>query len=297
MEVVEAGPVELDCFGLADVAVVAAGERVRVRTWSGAEYPFLTGPIRVNGVRPGDTVAFQVEALELDSVGQYGFASTTKAWEPWGGVLRESAGAPFVGRAELRDGKAVLDGRHTVDVRPMLGWIGLVRESLIADPWDHGGNLDTSELVPGSTLFLYDNEGLGRFVIGDAHAAMGDGEISGQGIEIGAYCDLRIEIIPQTRPHRPIVRTPETLVHLCSRFTEKDAYTQAISDAVHHLAASAGVGFDEANALLGLVGDLRVSSVVSHSPTFKLLVPAGWLEPIEDLLRVDKPLLPSAPRQ
>jgi amidase len=31
--------------------------------------------------------------------------------------------------------------------------------------------------------------------------------------------------------------------------------------------------------------------VVSHSPTYKLLVPSSWLGPIEDLLTVEKPLL------
>jgi amidase len=292
MRLIDAPPVDLDCSALPDVAVIAPGEEVLIRTWSGAEYPFLTGPLRVDGVRPGDTLAFHVEDLQLDPVGRYGFATTTKAWEPWGGVLRETAQTEYVGHAEIVGNQAILDGRHRIEVRPMLGWLGLVRDSLIADPWDHGGNLDTSELRPGSALHLYDDLGLGRFVIGDAHAAMGDGEVSGQGIEIGARCRLRVEIHRGTEPHRPLVETPETLVHLCSRFTEKDAYTQAISDAVHHVASSKQVSFEEANALVSLIGELRVSSVVSHSPTFKMLVDREQLAPVADLLRVPKPALP-----
>ncbi|MGZ0149710.1 acetamidase/formamidase family protein [Kribbella sp. WER1] len=296
MRPIDAPPVDLACADLPDAAVITPGEEVLVRTWSAAEYPFLTGPLRVEGVRPGDTLAFHLEGLELDPVGRYGFATTTKAWEPWGGVLRESATAEYVGRAEIVGDHAVLDGRHTVAVRPMLGWIGLVRETLTADPWDHGGNLDTRELRPGAVLYLHDDVGTGRFVIGDAHAAMGDGEASGQGIEIGARCRLRVEIHRGTQPHRPLVETADALVHLCSRFAEKDAYTQAISDAAHHLAASQNVGFEEANALLSLIGELRVSSVVSHSPTFKMLVPRERLAPMADLLQVAKPALPYAPR-
>lgn len=294
MRLIDVPPVDLACSDQPDAAVIAPGEEVLIRTWSAAEYPFLTGPLRVDGVRPGDTLAFHLEELRLDPAGRYGFATTTKRWEPWGGVLRESAAAEYVGHAEIVGDRAVLDGRHSIELRPMLGWIGLVRETLIADPWDHGGNLDTRELRPGAVLYLHDDLGSGRFVIGDAHAAMGDGEVSGQGIEIAAHCRLRVEVHRSTQPHRPLVEAPDTLVHLCSRFTERDAYTQAVSDAAHHLAASQGVGFEEANALLSLIGDLRVSSVVSHSPTFKMLVAREHLAPVADLLQVAKPALPYA---
>ncbi|MFI5695113.1 acetamidase/formamidase family protein [Kribbella sp. NPDC051586] len=296
MDPIAAPPVDLVCHDLPDAAILQPGRRTRIRTWPGSDYPFLTGPLRVEGVRPGDTLAFHLHRLELDPVGHYGFAATTKPWEPWGGVLRESANQEYAGRAELRGDQAILDGQHVVPVVPMLGWLGLVRPELTADPWDHGGNLDTKEFAPDSTLYLHDETGTGRFVIGDAHAAMGDGEISGQGIEIASWCDLTVEVIPATSPHRPIVRTPDAIVHLCSRFTEKDAYTQAISDAVHHLGFTQQLGFEQANALLSLIADLRVSSVVSHSPTYKLLVPSSWLRPIEDLLTVEKPLLPHTPR-
>jgi amidase len=279
MDPIASPPIDLDCDDLSDAAVLQPGRRTRIRTWPASEYPFLTGPLRIEGVDPGDTLAFHLHALELDPVGHYGFAATTKPWEPWGGVLRESASQEYAGRAKLRGDQVMLDDQYVVPVRPMLGWLGLVRPDLIADPWDHGGNLDTKEFAPESALYLYDDIGSGRFVIGDAHAAMGDGEISGQGIEIASWCDLTVEVIPGTRPHRPIVRTPDAIVHLCSRFTEKDAYTQASSDAVHHLAFTQQLGFDQANALLGLIADLRVSSVVSHSPTYKLLVPFELARP------------------
>ncbi|MET9317866.1 acetamidase/formamidase family protein [Kribbella sp. NPDC003505] len=296
MDPIAAPPVDLDCHGLPDAAILQPGRRTRIRTWPGSDYPFLTGPLRVEGVSPGDTLAFHLHALELDPVGHYGFATTTNPREPWGGVLRKSASQEYAGRAELRGDRAILDGQHVLPVVPMLGWLGLVRPELIADSWDHGGNLDTKEFAPGSILYLYDETGSGRFVIGDAHAAMGDGEISGQGIEIASWCDLTVEIVPATSPHRPIVQTPDAIVHLCSRFTEKDAYTQAISDAAHHLRFTQQIGFERANAILSLIADLRVSSVVSHSPTYKLLVPSSWLGPIEDLLTVEKPLLPYTPR-
>lgn len=279
MDSIAPSPVELDCHDLPDAAVLQPGQRTRIRTWPASEYPFLTGPLRIEGVSPGDTLAFHLHALELDPVGHYGFATTTKPWEPWGGVLRESASQEYAGRAELREDQVILDDQHAVPLQPMLGWLGLIRPDLVADPWDHGGNLDTKEFAPGSTLYLHDDTGSGRLVIGDAHGAMGDGETSGQGVEIASWCDLTVEIVPSTRPHRPIVRTPDTTVHLCSSFAEKEAYTQAISDAVHHLAYTQHLGFDRANALLSLIADLRVSSVVAHYPPTNSSSPrAGWAQ-------------------
>jgi amidase len=148
MDPIAPPPIDLDCHDLPDAAVLQRGRRTRIRTWPGSEYPFLTGPLRIEGVRPGDTLAFHLHALELDPVGHYGFATTTKPWEPWGGVLRESASREYAGRAELRGDQVILDGQYAIPVRPMLGWLGLVRPDLIADPWDHGGNLDTQGARP-----------------------------------------------------------------------------------------------------------------------------------------------------
>jgi amidase len=163
MDPIVSPPIELDCHDLPDAAVLQPGRRTRIRTWPGSEYPFLSGPLRVDGVTPGSTLAFHLQALELDPVGHYGFATTTKPWEPWGGVLRESANQEYAGLAELHGDEVMLDDQYVVPLRPMLGWLGLIRPDLIADPWDHGGNLDTKELTPGSVLYLYDDVGSGRF--------------------------------------------------------------------------------------------------------------------------------------
>ncbi|TCC07455.1 hypothetical protein [Kribbella soli] len=83
MDPIAAPPVDLACHDLPDAAILQPGRRTRIRTWPGSDYPFLTGPLRVEGVSPGDTLAFHLHALELDAVGHYGFATTTKPWEPW----------------------------------------------------------------------------------------------------------------------------------------------------------------------------------------------------------------------
>ncbi|GAB3751000.1 hypothetical protein GCM10028864_26580 [Microlunatus parietis] len=63
-----------------------------------------------------------------------------------------------------------------------------------------------------------------------------------------------------------------------------------------HVAYAQDVSFEEANAWLGAIGDLRVSSVVAHTPTYRMDVPHEVLRPVVELLsEVDRPLLPSSP--
>ena len=70
---------------------------------------------------------------------------------------------------------------HEVALRPFMGVIGMPP----ADPGLHptrpprltGGNIDCTELVAGSSLFLPVTVPGGLVSVGDGHAAQGDGEV------------------------------------------------------------------------------------------------------------------------
>ena len=49
---------------------------------------------------------------------------------------------------------------------------------------EHGGNLDNHLHGPGSRIYFPVRQPGGMFAAGDMHASMGDGEISGTGVEI-----------------------------------------------------------------------------------------------------------------
>jgi amidase len=52
------------------------------------------------------------------------------------------------------------------------GWPG-------GNPWDNGGNMDFKDIAAGNTLLLKAILEGGLLVLGDCHAAQGDGEILG----------------------------------------------------------------------------------------------------------------------
>lgn len=287
----------LDSSQLPAAASVRSGDQIVAETIAGTVSPFLTGPIDVEGLSAGDSLAVTIEDINVRGPGWIGFAGTRLAWEPWGGVLRDRAVTSIEMAIEADNHLIHLSPSMALPSRLMVGWIGLILPSYEADPWDHGGNLDTSALGVGATLYLYDETGSGRFLIGDVHASMGDGEVSGSGVEIAADVTVSVQVIKYTRPHRPMVSHAAGLSHLCSRFVENESYRQCIFDAAIHVAYSQGVSFDEANAWLGAIGDLRVSSVVAHTPTYRMDVPHEVLRPIDELLsEVDRPRLPSSPR-
>jgi acetamidase/formamidase len=87
----------------------------------------------------------------------------------------------------------------SVKVEPMLGTVG------VAPFWDQavvatdlgrwGGNLDYKEIREGTSLYFTVYKAGGLLFIGDGHALQGDGEITGQGLEISMDVEFTVEVI------------------------------------------------------------------------------------------------------
>src|SRR5213596_729839 len=75
-----------------------------------------------------------------------------------------------------------------IPLHPFFGSIGVAPPDVSgrissAPPWIHAGNLDNKELVVGTTLFIPVHAKGALFVVGDGHAAQGDGEIDIMALE------------------------------------------------------------------------------------------------------------------
>ena len=96
---------------------------------------------------------------------------------------------------------------------PMLGVIGVApagSSSILTMPaGNHGGNLDNNCNGIGSTVYLPVNHPGALLSIGDMHASQGDGEISGNGVEVGGHVLLQCEIIQQEDLYGPSSDTDE----------------------------------------------------------------------------------------
>jgi amidase len=154
----------------------------------------LTGPVAIDGVHAGDTLEIDVLDIELDPTGvTFGRAGTS----PMADSVRWCHLAePFADPVTHRDGDVLVGRRLRWRQAPMIGTIACAPEWEVRSTWagqdDWGGNLDISDVAPGSTLYLRCYHDQGRVFVGDVHGCQGDGEYSGVADESRAVVTLRV---------------------------------------------------------------------------------------------------------
>lgn len=155
-----------------------------------------TGPIWVEDAEPGDSLAVHIESIE-PLIGQ----CATRTSDP--NQLAQWLGTDCPHGTHIcpiQDGLIHWSDSVTIPYAPMLGCIGT------APAWGvpttvpagaHGGNLDLIEVRPASTIYLPVFVPGGMLYLGDAHAAMGHGELSASGLEMPASTVLTIHLVKQ----------------------------------------------------------------------------------------------------
>jgi amidase len=132
----------------------------------------VTGPIFVEGARPGDTLAVRILEQICDNVGYMGY------W-PHLFHLEDFFEKPSTVLCEIRDGKAVVFSPDIeIPVRPVIGTIGVApaMEAILSGGMGrHCGNVDVQEICAGSTVYLPVNVEGALLCLGDCHAIQSDG--------------------------------------------------------------------------------------------------------------------------
>ena len=237
-----------------------------------ARFNRATGPIAVDGVEAGESLRVHVESVDVTGPG-------VMALTPGIGVLGERVAAASTRLVEIADGKAWLTDGIGIPLRPMIGIIGAATAGETvpsSTPGEHGGNLDTRIIEAGASVVLRAHQaGLG-LAVGDLHAAMGDGELGGTGIEIGGEVVLRVERLDGYAGHWPAVIASDGVHVLASRESLDDAVHDAFDEAVSLVAQWHGLDWPDAYRLTSVVSDLRISQVVNPRKTARVSIPAVW---------------------
>lgn len=230
----------------------------------------LTGPVRVRGARPGQTL--QVEILDL-APGEMGYTSIA----PGRGLLPEEFAEPHLKIWDLRNGQsAELCPGIVVPLEPFHGVMGVA----LAEPGAHptapprrvGGNMDVKQLTVGTTLFLPIEVEGALFSVGDGHAAQGDGEVCITAIETSMTSTLRFTLLPDLTLHTPQFRTAGPLSprvntagwHATTGIAPDlmDATKQATREMIAYLRHTYGLSQGDAYVLCSVAMDLKISEVV-----------------------------------
>jgi amidase len=176
------------------------------------------------------------------------------------GLLKDLVKAPSSDVVEV-SGDHLLAANVRLPVRPMIGTIGVAPSSgSIASihPGPHGGNMDCNDVSPGATVLLPVNVKGALLSLGDVHATMGDGEVTGGGVEIGADVGIRVDVLKGTRVPCPIVETKSAIVLIRDAPTLAEAMRAVVEEASELLSEKLGVSFEDGYRLASVAGDVRI---------------------------------------
>ena len=245
----------------------------------------VAGPIAIKGAVGGDVLAIHVLDIR---VGMDGGRAITMVTPYFGGLNNPHALVPELGPdtkvCQIRGDVIefpIKDRMLYLPVRPMIGtiWSAPAREKRLAHVHDafNCGNIDCPELSPGNTIYLPASVPGGMISLGDVHACMGDGEISGYAMETAADVRLRIDLIKQEEAHYlycPQIESERTIGSVGCHWGQPlgENVKAAFHDMVMRLHRFYGFTPVHAYELLGQVGKARVHQALSFHDYNAVLV-------------------------
>jgi len=222
-----------------------------------------TGPLAVRGAEPGDCLV--VDLLEV-SPGSRGAATAA----PGRGQLAPRGLKETTRIFEVADGEVRMNDRVRFPARPMVGVIGVATGGDHAPTMDagpHGGNLDDSLHGPGARLLLPVRQPGGMLAIGDMHAAMGDGEIGGTGVEIDGEVLVRVDVLRGVQPTWPVAVLDDHWVTHGTAVEDLTAAVDAACDEAGRLLVDEwGFTLEDAMIFLSVACDVGIAQAVHPCP-------------------------------
>jgi acetamidase/formamidase len=232
----------------------------------------LTGPVEIAGAQPGDTLEVEVVSLEHRGWGWNGVI-------PGFGLLGDEFERPYLHHYRLEGDTCVFSDDIRIPYEPFCGTMGVAPAEAgrldTAPPRRNGGNVDIRHLTPGTVVRFPVLTAGARFSCGDCHAAQGDGEVNGTGIETPMSVTLRFGLrrgvsIPELQFQTPAGR-PLTLADGGGYFVTtahgpdlmENART-ALGYMLDHLVAERGLTREQAYCLSGAAVDLKISEIVDR---------------------------------
>lgn len=238
-----------------------------VKREEGAGPHLLTGPVYVEGARPGDML--EVRMLDVECRVPYGINATG----PASGVLRRFAPEPVqkIIKLDLTRRVALFSGMVEVPLAPFMGIVAVAPPSDCVrvgtkPPGAFGGNIDFRHLTAGATLYLpVFNEGA-LFYTGDGHAAQGDGEVDGTAIEISLTPTVQLIVHEGAGAKMRWPRAEDTLNYYVMGMADDldEALENAVSATAEFLGSHAALSATEAYALCSIAVDFRIGEAVNN---------------------------------
>lgn len=229
----------------------------------------VAGPILVEGAQIGDFLAVTMHEIQPRDGQCATYTGAPKLLAEWLG-LDVPHGAHV---CPIRDGQIQFSDEILIPYRPMLGCIGTAPDwgvPTTGPAGPHGGNMDLVEVAPGSTIFLPVSVPGGYLYLGDAHAAMGHGELSATGLEMAAQTTISVELVQGCKLSGVRVESSEFLMAVATQGTLERAIAEAYSRLILWMESEYGWNRWKAYDLLTHVGTISVGHYTSGTVGAKI---------------------------
>lgn len=256
------------------VATITSGDFITVEThdtWSGRIHVLedvpefvrtrdplkvnpAAGPIYVEDAEPGDALAVKILAIQL---GPYGFVRALAG----AGVIQDGLREIPAMMVQVAGDNLIFGNKIRCKARPMVGVLGTApAEGTVytAHPGPQGSNMDFNAATIGSTVYLPVHVPGALLAIGDVHATMGDGEVSGTGVEISGEVMVSVTLLKGKAPKRPWIETDAAWISTGQGNTLDDAVHEAVEEMTEILMKQLRLDRTDAYLMISARGDVRI---------------------------------------
>jgi acetamidase/formamidase len=233
-----------------------------------------TGPFYVEGALPGDTLVVHLLKVRANKkTARQGTRINARAVTA-AYLVGAKYDAAFSGEwvLDLEKGVATLAQPtenmkgFSVPIRTMLGCVSVAPsgqdQARGTDLGTYGGNLDYNDNVEGTTLYFPVYHAGALFGIGDAHAAMGDGEVTGSALETSADVDFSVEVIKGESYPQVRAETKDYLISFGVSGSVTESIQAATAQLVEWLKKDYRLSDSEAALFLGAVLKYDIAELV-----------------------------------
>jgi amidase len=247
-----------------------------------------TGPFYVEGAEPGDALAVRFD--RLTPIRDWGFTSSMLAPD----VLEPRFVRELPPREEIRwhidvhRGSATPEthttalGAFAVPLGPMVGCFGVApaggQAISTSTSGPYGGNMDYRGFREGVTVYLPVSEPGALFFIGDGHAAQGDGEIVGTGIETAFEMQFTLWVLRGKQINGPRGEDDANIFTVGNARPLEQALQFATTEMVRWLRSDYGLDLNAISLLLGQCVRYDIGNVYDPAYTVVCKIDKRWLQ-------------------
>lgn len=249
----------------------------------------MTGPFFIEGAEAGDVLAVEIVRISMNR--KTGWTRSGLAWN----VVDPAMVRDMPQRDKIIWDIGLLGGGNGVTLQeptqglknwsvpldPMIGCFGVAPaggEAIsTATSGPHGGNMDYRLFRMGTTAMFPVAVTGALFFLGDVHAAQGDGEIAGTGIETSAEVEFRVRIIKQKPIAWPRGETDDAIFTVGNARPLEQGLQHATSEMLRWLESDYGLSRVSASHLLGMAVRYDVANVFNPAFSVACRIDKKWL--------------------